>query len=254
MNHGSLFTGVGIFDLAAQEAGLKNVFQVEKDKWCQKILEQNFPVTDKYLDINDFNATKYKGTIDVISGGFPCQDISISGRGEGIFGARSGMWMQFSRVISEVLPRYVIIENSSQITRKGFEKVLYDLSRFGYDAEWESFFASEFGKYHHRKRTFILAYPKVQRRRGFLHYIKRSLLEKNKKTYALDTQCNPFLQFEKMYSEPAVFRVDDGIAKRLDVIKRLGACGNGVVKDIPLEIFKIINNEEQINQTIKQKT
>ncbi len=235
--HASVFTGIGVFDLAAQEAEFTNVFQVELDKWCHKILNQNFPNTDKYFDINEFNAKKYRGSIGVVSGGFPCQDISISGRGEGINGKRSGLWNEYSRVISEVLPEYVLIENSARITKKGLEKVLYDLSEIGYDAEWENFFATEFGKYHYRERLYILAYPNVQRWRGILHYIKRSLAKENSKTNPLDSQCSPFLQFEQRFGEPPVFRVDDGLAKRLDAVKRLGACGNAVVKDIPLRIF-----------------
>jgi DNA (cytosine-5)-methyltransferase 1 len=240
MTHSSVFTGIGVFDLAAQEAGLQNIFQVEIDSWCQTILNKNFPGTDKYLDINEFNAEKYRGTIDILSGGFPCQDISISGRGEGINGAKSGLWVELCRIISESLPRYTLIENSPQITKKGFEKILYDLHQIGYDAEWENFYASEFGKHHHRERLYILAYPNVQRRRGILHYVKRSLAEENSQTNTLDSQCSPFLRFEKGFGEPPVFRVADGLAKRLDVIKRLGACGNAVVKEIPLKIFKTI--------------
>lgn len=238
MTHGSLFTGIGVFDLAAEEAGLKNVFQVEIDQWCQKVLNKNFPTTDKYFDINEFNGKKYRSTIDFLSGGFPCQDISISGRGEGINGSRSGLWGQLYRVISETLPRYVLIENSPQLLKKGFERVLYDLSEIGYNAEWECFFASEFGKYHKRERLFVLAYPIAQRRTGVLHYIKRCLFEENAKTNALGSHRSPFLRFEQRFSEPAVLRVDDGLAKRLDALNRLGACGNAVVKDIPLRIFK----------------
>ena len=127
-SHASKFTKIREFNLSAQEAEFTNVFQVELDKWCHKILNQNFPNTDKYFDINEFNAKKYRGSIGVVSGGFPCQDISISGRGEGINGKRSGLWNEYSRVISEVLPEYVLIENSARITKKGLEKVLYDLS------------------------------------------------------------------------------------------------------------------------------
>ncbi|AZB23608.1 DNA (cytosine-5-)-methyltransferase [Chryseobacterium bernardetii] len=242
MKHASLFTGIGSFDLAAKEVGFENIFQVEIDKWCHKVLNKNFPNTKKYYDIKQFDGSIYKGTIDIISGGFPCQDISISGRGAGINGTKSGLWSELCRVISEVLPGYTLIENSPQITKKGFEKILYDLHEIGYDAEWENFYASEFGKYHHRERLYILAYPNAQRRRGILHYIKRSLAEKNSKTNTLDSQCSPFLQFEQRFGEPPVFGVVDGLAKRLDSRKRLGGCGNAVVKDIPLRIFKEIKD------------
>lgn len=248
LNHASFFTGIGVFDLAAQEAGFNNVFQVEIDSWCQSILKQNFPHTKKYIDIHDFNGTQYRRRIDIVSGGFPCQDISVSGKGEGITGKKSSLWKQYHRCISEILPGYVLIENSPQLKNRGLETILYDLSEIGYDAEWNCFFASEFGKYHHRERMYILAYPNVQRWRGILHFVKGSLIETNRETNTLDSSRHPFLQFEKRIGEPAVFGVVDGLAKKLDALKRLGGCGNAVVKDIPLMIFNVISDlENQIH-------
>lgn len=239
-NHASVFTGIGGFDLAADDIGWNNVFQCEIDTFCQDVLKKNFPKTEKYLDINEFDARKYRGAIDVISGGFPCQDISISGKGEGITGSRSGLWKQYFRIIAEVLPGFVVIENSPQLLKKGFETVLYDLSEIGYNAEWEVISAAEFGKPHIRERLWVVAYPSVQRWRGILHLLKRSLVEKGSKANSLDTQSHPFLRFEQGYSEPPVFGVVDGLSKRLDVVKRLGACGNAVVPDIPKAIFQQI--------------
>lgn len=238
--HGSFFSGIGVFDLAAKNVGMENVFQVEIDDWCQKVLIKNFPDTNKYYNINEFNGTKYRNSINIVSGGFPCQDISISGKGEGITGKKSSLWNEYHRCIAEILPGYALIENSPELAKKGFEKILYDLSEIGYDAEWETFFASEFGKHHHRERIYILAYPNVQRRRGILHFIKRSIAQKNKKTNPLDSSRHPFLQFEQRYCEPGVFGVSDGLAKKLDARKRLGGCGNAVVREIPEEIFKTI--------------
>ena len=245
MTHASLFTGIGVFDKAAQDIGWELIFQCEIDNFCSNILNQNFPGVKNLGDINNAKTKSYNNTIDIISGGFPCQDISISGLGEGIFGKRSGLWSQFARIIEETNPKYVVIENSPQLLKRGFEKVLHDLSEIGYDAEWECLSASEFGFDHKRERLFIIAYPNAQRRRGILHGIKRSRKEANKKETTLDTQCNPFLRFEQRYSKPAVFGMDDGSATRLDVIKRLGAIGNAVVYDIAYQIFNIINEFEK---------
>lgn len=244
MTHGSLFSGIGGFDLAAEWVGWENIFQVEWDSYCQKVLAKNFPNVKRYGDIREFDGTKYQGLIDIISGGFPCQDISVSGLGEGIYGARSGLWLHYNRVIKEIHPEYIIIENSPQLLRKGFEKILCDLSESGYNAEWQCFCASDFGHPHERERLFIVAYTTTQRRGGILHLLKRSIIKKNKKTNPLDSSCHPFLRFEQGHSEPPVFRMDDGLSKRLDVINRLGGCGNAIVPQIAYEIFKTIN---QIN-------
>jgi DNA (cytosine-5)-methyltransferase 1 len=240
MKHGSLFSGIGGFDLAAQWMGWENVFQVEWDKYCQKVLAKNFPNVKRYGDIKEFDGTKYRGLVDIISGGFPCQNISVSGRGEGLRGAKSGLWSEYSRIIKEINPQYAIIENSPNLTRKGFEQILFDLSESGYDAEWQCFLASDFGFPHKRERIFILAYPIIQRWRGILHLLKRSIIEKNKKTNPLDTSCHPFLQFEQRIGEPPVFRMVDGLSKRLDVINRLGSLGNSIIPQIAFEIFKAI--------------
>lgn len=245
MKHGSLFSGIRVFDLAADILKWENIFSCEIDDWCNKIGKERFPNTRIYNDIKEFDAREYEKRIDVLSGGFPCQDISVSGKGEGITGERSGLWSEYDRIIKEVSPRYVVIENSPQLLRKGFEKVLHDLSKSGYDAEWQTISAADFGKPHLRERLWVVAYPTTQRRRGILHMLKRSIIEKNKKTNPLDTSCHPFLRFEQRFGEPPVFRVDDGSAKRLDVVKRLGGCGNAVVLDLVIEIFKAIEAFEK---------
>jgi DNA (cytosine-5)-methyltransferase 1 len=247
MKHGSLFSGIGGFDLASQWMGWENVFQVEWDSYCQKVLAKNFPNVKRYGDIKEFDGTKYRGLIDIISGGFPCQDISVSGQGRGIYGKRSGLWSEYYRLIQEITPKYVVIENSPNLLRKGFEQILDDLSKSGYDAEWQCLCASDFGHPHERERIFIIAYATIQRRRGILHNLKRSIIEKNKEANTLDSSRSPFLQFEERFSEPPVFRVVDGLSKRLDAINRLGACGNSIVPGIAYQIFKAIE-EYSLNE------
>lgn len=245
MKLGSLFSGIDGFGLAAERVGWEVVFQVDNDKFCLDLLEQNFKGIKKYDEIRNFNAKPYRNSVDIVSGGFPCQDISIAGLGEGILGTRSGLWSEMARVIEEACPKYVVIENSPQLLNKGFEKILHDLSKIGYDAEWECLSAAEFGYPHKRNRLWVVAYPTVQRWRGILYMLKRVVNERKKAEKTLDTHCNPFLQFEQRCGEPAVFGVDDGLPKRLDVVKRLGSLGNSLVPDIPTEIFKIINAVEK---------
>ena|SRR3990167_3545241 len=158
LTHGSLFSGIGGFDLGFERAGFTTLWQVEIDPYCQAILEKHFPNTPRYEDIKEVN----KGNlveVNVISGGFPCQDISIAGKGKGLTGERSGLWTEMFRVVSELRPRYVVVENVAALLFRGLGRILGDLSEIGYDAEWEVLSAEAFGACHKRERTFLVAYP-----------------------------------------------------------------------------------------------
>ena len=113
-----------------------------------------FPIWD---DVSTFDGRPWRGCIDVISGGFPCQDISSAGKGAGIDGARSGLWSQFARIIREVRPRYAFVENSQMLVSRGLGRVLGNLSEIGYDAVWTVLGADDVGAPHVRKRIWILA-------------------------------------------------------------------------------------------------
>jgi DNA (cytosine-5)-methyltransferase 1 len=115
----------------------------------------NFPIWD---DVQTFDGKPWRGIVDVISGGFPCQDISCAGKGAGIDGERSGMWKEFARIISEVQPKYVFVENSPMLTSRGLGTVLGDLASMGFDAEWGVLSAADVGANHKRERIWILAY------------------------------------------------------------------------------------------------
>lgn len=162
MNHLSLFSGgCDGFSVAAEWMGWTNVAHVEIDKWNQKLLRQNFPESEVYGDIREFNdryAEKYSGVIEVLSGGFPCQDISTAGTGEGINGSRSGLWSEMFRTIRICRPPFAVIENSSKLIVRGLERVLYDLSSIGYTVEWQCLSNHIFGFPHQRDRIYIIAY------------------------------------------------------------------------------------------------
>lgn len=166
MNVGSLFSGIGGFDLGFERAGMRISWQVELDPYCRAVLARHFPDAARFEDVRQVGAGELD-PVDLICGGFPCQDLSSAGRGAGIDGARSGLWSEFARIVRELRPRYVVVENvPALLTGKGkrwergpIGRVLGDLAEARYDAEWACLSAGEFGAPHLRKRVWIVAYP-----------------------------------------------------------------------------------------------
>lgn len=161
LTHGSLFSGIGGFDLAAKWSGIETVWNCEILPQSRKILKKISPYATQYEDIK----TCTPRYADIISGGFPCQDISINGRMQGINpGTRSGLWFEFYRIISNVRPRYVVVENVPNLLNIGMARVLADLSACGYNAEWQVLSCKQFGLPHERERLFLVAYTNKERR------------------------------------------------------------------------------------------
>ena len=141
------------------------VCAVEIEKYPREILLRRqadghlpwFPVWD---DVTTFDGTPWKGKVDVVCGGFPCQDISVAGKGAGIEGERSSLWGEMARVVDEVRPRFVFVENSPMLTSRGLGRVLGDLAEMGYDARWGVLGAHHAGAPHKRDRIWILAFPR----------------------------------------------------------------------------------------------
>jgi DNA (cytosine-5)-methyltransferase 1 len=156
LTHGSLFAGIGGFDLGFERAGMKTIWQVEIDEYCRRVLARHFPDAERFNDVRECGAHNLK-PVDVICGGFPCQDISYAGRGEGLAGARSGLWFEYLRIVCELRPRFVVVENVSALLDRGIGRVLGDLAESRYDAEWQCLPANAFGAPHIRDRVFILA-------------------------------------------------------------------------------------------------
>lgn len=163
MTHGSLFSGIGGFEKAAQWVGIPTLWNCEIASYPRRVLERRFPETKRYEDVKKLSNPEY---VDIISGGFPCQDISLAGKGVGIIGTRSGLWCEMYRIVREVRPRFVIIENSPALLYRGFERVLCDLSQSGYNAEWQCIRNSSFGFPHHRERLYVIAYTNEIRPQG----------------------------------------------------------------------------------------
>jgi DNA (cytosine-5)-methyltransferase 1 len=155
---GSLFSGIGGLELGLERAGLGPVvWQVEKDEYCRAVLAKHWPDATRYEDVKDVGRANLV-PVDVICGGFPCQDISVAGKGAGLDGARSGLWSEFARIVREVRPRYVIVENAAALLARGLGRVLGDLATSGYGAEWDCVPAASVGAPHERDRLFIVAY------------------------------------------------------------------------------------------------
>lgn len=158
---GSLFAGIGGFDLGFEQAGLRCVWQVENHEKRQAVLRRHWPHVTRWGDVRTFPPTERveQFRTDIICGGFPCQDISLSGKGAGIDGERSGLWDEYIRIVRTLRPRVVVVENVTALTSRGLHRVLGDLAASGFDAEWDCLPASAFGAYHERDRIFVVAYP-----------------------------------------------------------------------------------------------
>ena len=161
MNELHLFAGAGGGILGGELLGHTTVCAVEIEPYPRKVLLQRqrdgilprFPIWD---DITTFDGNPWRGRVDVVCGGFPCQDISAAGKGAGITGARSGLWGEMARVIREVRPRFVFVENSPMLTSRGLGTVLGDLAAMGFDARWCVLGACDAGAPHKRERIWIL--------------------------------------------------------------------------------------------------
>lgn len=159
MTFGSLFAGIGGIDLGLERAGMQCRWQVEIDPFCQNVINRHWPEVKRFADIRDVGPEAER--VDLIAGGFPCQDLSRSGHMRGIDAERSGLWSEYARLIGLLRPRFVFIENvPGLLANEPMRRVLGDLSAFGFDAEWESIPAAAVGAPHLRDRVWIFAYSR----------------------------------------------------------------------------------------------
>jgi len=254
MTHGSLFSGIGGFDLAAQWMGWENVFHCERDPFCQKVLAHQFPKSTPHDDVTTLQANQYRGRIDVLSGGFPCQDASIAkqhGAGQkGLEGDRTGLWTEMVRAIDEIRPRYVVAENVANILRtnngRDWRTILGELDGMGYNAEWRVTRASEVGGCHHRSRVYLVAYSnRIRLNAGqsfFSHVLKEVPQERR---IIAGTSASVGVSWPV---PPRVSGVDDGLSQRLDGItfpkwrrESIKAYGNAIVPQVAYQIFKALH-------------
>ena len=281
MNELHLFAGTGGGILGGMLLGHTCVCAVEIEPYCRKVLLQRqrdgmlpkFPIWD---DVRTFDGKPWRGKVDIICGGFPCQDISCAGKGAGIEGERSGLWSEFARIIGEVRPRYAFVENSPMLAVRGLGRVLGDLSEIGYDARWCVMGADDVGAPHVRKRMWILAYARYGCGERNLRIKGERLCEQDAETFGIpdtDPIVRPSeisnavadaevsrqpsglnrqaqVQFGRNCTwwdrdpadqdgafESQLGRVADGVANR---VERLKALGNGQVPLVVATTFNIL--------------
>jgi DNA (cytosine-5)-methyltransferase 1 len=174
-----LFAGAGGGILADILLGHHPVCAVEIEPYCQQVLSARqkdghlpwFPIFD---DVQTFDGKPWHGLVDIVAGGFPCQDISAAGKGAGLSGERSGLWGEMRRIIGEIRPGYAFVENSPMLTVRGLDRVLGDFAEMGYDVEWGVVSAADCGALHERERIWIMAYSPTSRLQGDKHELKFS--------------------------------------------------------------------------------
>ena len=237
----ALFAGAGGGILAGKLLGWRTVCAVELDAYCRSVLLarqrdgilEPFPIWD---DVRTFDGRPWKGRIDVLSGGFPCQDISPAGTRTGLSGARSGLWVEMARIIREVDPRQVWVENSAALVIRGLHVGLADLAEMGFDARWGVFSAGDAGARHERERLFILA-----NRHGFVGsqgaWSEQQFRQSENEPFCNGTDVE---DSAALWLEMADARagMDDDVARRL---VRTYAIGNGQVPCVAASAWRLLS-------------
>ena len=274
MNCMDLFAGIGGFALAERWMGWETKVCVEIDPYCQRILKHHFPKSEIHGDIKTFDGTKYRGTIDLITGGFPCQPFSSAGKRKGTSDDRY-LWPEMLRVIREVAPRWIVGENVRGLVNWSgglvFEQVCADLEAEGYEVQPFILPACAVGAPHRRERIWFVAYfnkctegpsrtsAGTFEQRSYNNDEPKEWREQTEQRFrcsdvlrnATDTNTGRFkecwpkwftsrelTQDYGLTSEPGICRGDDGFPYRVD---RLKALGNAIVPQVALQIFKAIN-------------
>lgn len=252
MTHGSLFSGIGGFELGAQMSNIESLWNCEIDEHKRRILKRHFPNAIQHTDVK---ILKNPPKVDIMSGGFPCQDISIAnvsnkslwknGKVKGIEGERSGLWKEYKRILGEVKPKYIVFENSPMLTIRGFERVLCDLSKIGYDCEWQCLSASQFGYNHKRERIYGIAYPFEVGRTDNTQIFRELQEVLSEKAPRQDSVSMPSKRFNCRSDYESV-RMDDGFPYQLDK-RRIEDMGNAIIPEIAHYLFECIKIFEYEN-------
>lgn len=226
MTFGSLFAGIGGLDLGLERAGMRCQWQVEIDPYARRVLAKHWPDVRRHDDVRTFPPTNAgEWSVDLICGGFPCQDISNAGKRAGITGERSGLWSEYVRIVRMVRPRFVLVENVSALLVRGMGTVLGDLAALGFDAEWSVLSACQFGAPHSRERLFLFAYADR-------HFMRASWTGQNQGASARlpvgsPSETRPLVNWWATQPEPCgvVYGVPG-------VVDRLRGLGNAVVPQV----------------------
>ena len=252
MTHASLFSGIGGFDLAAEWMGWENIFHCEWNPFGQKVLAHHFPNSKSYNDITKTDFSIHEGTIDVLSGGFPCQPYSLAGKQLGKEDERH-LWPEMLRTIEEVKPTWVVGENVLGIVNWGggvvFNEVQVELENKGYEVQAYILPACSKNAPHKRERTWFIAYSNSARL--YKQYISTKSIKEKPRSRIFDEK-GDFCSFP---TQPPICGGDDGFPKELDSItfskwknQSIKAYGNAIVPQVAYEIFKAIQSfEDMVN-------
>lgn len=213
-------------------------WQVEIDPYCQRVLAKHWPSVPRYGDIKECGKHNLK-PVDLICGGFPCQDVSYAGTGDGIDGERSGLWFEMFRIICELRPRFVLVENVAALLNRGAGRVLGNLASIGFDAEWETLRAQDFGAAHRRERLFIVAYSNQ------INGEKGMGIESNR-TGKIFKECDRKLFPIWLQTADQFIGMDDGVPAKV-YRDRVGSLGNAVVP----QVVEVIGRA--IMESVKEK-
>jgi DNA (cytosine-5)-methyltransferase 1 len=237
VRHLDLFSGIGGFALAARMVGgIKTIGFSEINTYASSILKQHWPDVPNLGDIRNVWGIK----CDLITGGFPCQDICRCGSGEGIGGKRSGLWSEMARIVSEVRPRYVFIENAPQLVKRGLAVVLCDLAEMGYDARWGIVGAHHVAAPHKRDRIWIVASSNA----GYSQSPERQdKADTSEGAEGGDETRDESAPFRWWASEPGLERVGDGVAHLMD---RTRCVGNGQVPAVAALAWEILGENKNV--------
>jgi len=235
---GSLFAGIGGIDLGLERAGMQIRWQVEIDDYCNRILAKHWPNTPRFGDVRKLSGDELE-PVDLIAGGFPCQDVSIAARySEGFTGERTGLFWEFARIIRTIRPKYIFLENVPGLINNGLSEVLGELATIGYNAEWEIIQSNWFGFPHVRKRLFIIAHS-MRFGRGIFDSIYYCSPEDAKQRL----QDQNFLLIRGDGDSESILasgvREDNGLPNGLDR-DRIRTLGNAVVPQVAEYIGRLI--------------
>lgn len=233
---GSLFAGIGGFDLGLERAGMRVIWQSEIDPYASAVLQKHWPDVPNLGDVRTIKGATVDKP-DVLCGGFPCQDISSAGVKQGLAGERSGLWDEYRRLLCEIRPRYAIMENVADLLARGLGRVLGDLAEIGMDAWWHVVPASYVGSPQPRDRVWIVAYPSGGRREGWSQWHFQREITQRRDDY------DGLAMAQRRAGEAAsrMRRMDDGLPGGMD---RLRCLGNAIVPHIAEIIGRAIVNAE----------
>jgi DNA (cytosine-5)-methyltransferase 1 len=231
---GSLFAGIGGFDLAATRCGMEVRWQVEIDPWCRRVLAKHWPDVPRFGDIRDLTGDEIE-PVDVVCGGFPCQDISRQNvRGAGLDGPRSGLWREAARLLGKLRPRFALLENGSDLLHRGLGRVLGDLAALGFDAEWHCIPAAYVGAPQIRDRCWVVAYPAGERVEGV---VTGTIPRFAEFSWFQDVGGAAGLRERPDLLAPRLCRAFNGVPAQVDRLKGLG---NAIVPQVAEWLFRQI--------------